>query len=1551
MAYNYPLSTSDPGGSNLTDAPTYSQLTETWDGMDSSAAAVTQYSVNENATPRSVTITLPNQTKSIQLSYNHPGQYDDGLVYYDETQDANSNKLKSSTALWQQGDYNSPRPTRVESSTFTAHGEELKTATEFSYGAAGTYNQVTEVRAYDFGGTALLRKTDTQYWSNPSRHIFNLPTIVETYDAGGTRVSRTEYTYDGATTANAPGVVQHSDSSNPYAEQIYQPCDCYDEYVDDGHGSGYFAYVCHSSCLTGGYDPSTDSRGNVTQVKTYSDAANLLGAITETRAYDMTGNMITASTSCCQQMSFNYTVDTQYAYPLSQKRGSPSDTTAQVTTSATYDFNTGLVFTATDANGRTSSTGYNVNTLRPVRAILPSGAYTQFGYDDNAMTVTETTYLSSGGSIAAQSTKYLNGLGQIHREEATGAGGAIDEVDTQYDSMGRVAQQSRPFRKNQESPQWTITTYDALGRTASVQAPDGSTTNAYYNEGYSTYPSAATAGAPGETTRVKDAWNRERWGRTDALGRLVEVVEPDPNGSGAVANNGLLTSYSYNANDKLTDVYQGAQHRQFKYDSLGRLVAQKLAEANATLNDNGSYVGGGTWSDVFTYDDRSNMTSRTDARGVKTVFNYNSDPLNRLQSISYVTSGFGDTSHPIQSAPDINYSYMTTGDVTRVSSVTVAGVVTENYSYNDTEARLTDKTVTLSSRSSYPMVTSYVYDQLDRLTDVRYPAQYGVSGNPRKLVHQDYDVASRLNNLTVDGTSYASAIDYNAASQTKSLNIGNGAGGGQLSENYTYDAQTGLLTNQKVQRSGVSNPLLDLSYDYLRQNTSSGRTGQLTKITNNGDASHNHDRSFSYDQIGRLKQAAGGNPTSPLWTQTYTFDRYGNRTTVAASGNAAGTMQTACSGSQTLAVEQFVKNFYQAALGRQPSANELSQQSNALKDAYFQGQSTLLTAAQNIGQQIFTSTEYVNRSRSTTDYVSDLYYSFLGRAPDGDPNNPSTGWGFWVQNTNNNGRQATLNAFKAAGDFSNTVATLCPNVASGSSPIPVDGLPNLTFDSTTNRISTSGFEYDAAGNQTKIVRADGSTQQLQYDAAGRLSNVKDAYNNLLVTNTYGVGNERLISQEGSLRTYYSWSGGASIVEYVESDPSTQPTWTKSYIYLGNRLLATIEPSGASEFVSYQHPDRLGARLITNNQNGSVIEQVHLPYGNALDAESTGATKKRFTSYERSASTGLDYAVNRHYDSQQGRFTTVDPLGAGASSIADPQSFNLYAYCGNNPINRIDPEGLFWGFLKKIIGFVHKVLKWVAIVAFVAATVVLGFAVGAALLGITTDLLGFVSASLAVSAAALGVSLPTGIVGLSGTPPWNPNAGTGLSGVGSAWRRYALNEDDPIDDGDVIRINVNACRNGNKYPHCGAGWWGLVPVIGPAWDAHDAFRSGRWVWGSIHTVMAISDVFLVKAAVTSGARLLARSAVAGLEYAPRIAVREAEDVGLFHNFPRLIDQEVLQYGKRTVKSSTYVEYTLEGTLQRNAGRLSSEAGTVYHGTYEIGVNPATNQIVHRFFRKH
>ncbi len=594
QTYSYPLSPSAPGGSSLTDAPTYETLTETWtrDGTLTDQA-ITTYDVHQEANPRTISITLPNGTKSTQTSHNAPGSFLDGLVFQDQTIDASDTVLRSSNVTWQAGAYDTARPIRTEA---TNHEINKKTATVFEYGAS--YNQVIGSYDYDYSDPAvtpsvLLRATRTQYLNNSnyiSRHIFNLPVLVEVFAGDNTtRVSRTDYQYDGQTLTDAPGVVQHAYNHNPYAPQ-YEVCDCnqWDHWQIE-----CLQWNCY---WTSDYLWITDYRGNVTQVTTYADAVNATGPVVETRRYDITGNMVTATSSCCAQTSVGYTLDTQYSYPQSQIRGSATDGYAQVTTAATYDFNTAAILSATDANGRTSQTSYLAESLRPQSSTRSTGAHTDYSYDDASLSVTTTTYLAAPpvgtGALTDQNVKTLNGRGQVRQEKALAADGQWDIVDTIYDSMGRVFQQSRPYHTGQTAHMST-TTYDPLNRAIRISSPDGSTTETYYNERdfdpndsyVPVRPNVAAANAAGETTLVKDAWGRERWGRLDAQGRLVEVVEANPSGGGSVATNGFATSYSYDTLGKLTGVTQGVQTRSFKYDSLGRLVAQKLAETSATLDD------------------------------------------------------------------------------------------------------------------------------------------------------------------------------------------------------------------------------------------------------------------------------------------------------------------------------------------------------------------------------------------------------------------------------------------------------------------------------------------------------------------------------------------------------------------------------------------------------------------------------------------------------------------------------------------------------------------------------------------------------------------------------------------------------------------------------------------------------------------------------------------------------------------------------------------------------------------------------------------------------
>ena len=73
---------------------------------------------------------------------------------------------------------------------------------------------------------------------------------------------------------------------------------------------------------------------------------------------------------------------------------------------------------------------------------------------------------------------------------------------------------------------------------------------------------------------------------------------------------------------------------------------------------------------------------------------------------------------------------------------------------------------------------------------------------------------------------------------------------------------------------------------------------------------------------------------------------------------------------------------------------------------------------------------------------------------------------------------------------------------------------------------------------------------------------------------------------------------------------------------------------------------------------------------------------RYRGYYYDTETGLYFLKTRYYDPEIGRFISIDGI-----EYLDPETINglnLYAYCNNNPVMNIDPNGTwgFKGFLKK-----------------------------------------------------------------------------------------------------------------------------------------------------------------------------------------------------------------------------------------------------------------------------
>ena len=146
-----------------------------------------------------------------------------------------------------------------------------------------------------------------------------------------------------------------------------------------------------------------------------------------------------------------------------------------------------------------------------------------------------------------------------------------------------------------------------------------------------------------------------------------------------------------------------------------------------------------------------------------------------------------------------------------------------------------------------------------------------------------------------------------------------------------------------------------------------------------------------------------------------------------------------------------------------------------------------------------------------------------------------------------------------------------------------------------------------------------------------------------------------------------------------------------------RPFSASEPAQAVEDLFYCH-NSLGSVTAVTDSAGNVVERYgYKAYGatTVLDANRVakldqtpiqpyGFTGRRMD-YEEGSK--LYYYRNRYYDPEAGRFISRDPLGMWGDA---GQRGNGQNYCGNNPINRIDPLGLtndlWWAQQEASIGW-------------------------------------------------------------------------------------------------------------------------------------------------------------------------------------------------------------------------------------------------------------------------
>jgi RHS repeat-associated protein len=721
-----------------------------------------------------------------------------------------------------------PLPIR-ETTTWAQTNQVTKVETDWDSFNTGqriiSWRNPTNKREYAFGANSpgsLTRTTQVDYLhqSNSSYRNANIadkPTDQIVYEANGVNVhAKTLYSYDTTALGPTSGVVSH-------------------DYV---------------------HFPATNTlRGNPTQVQRWRNTDGAL--LTTTNHFNDLGNLTQTTDPGSHNTLFDYTDSWGQFSSCAPTSGT---TQAFVTTktnaltqiaTAQYDSCSSLTGSTKDLNSQTTTYVYDLMNRR-TQTNFPDGGQIAVSYGNTLpINVVTTTKITPTQNHVI--TSVLDDLGQVKQTQLTSAPVLPILTDTTRDAFGRVATISNPYQSTSD-PTYGITTthYDSLGRPITVQKPDGSwVTTAYC----------------GSTTHVTDEAGHWRRSTSDALGRVVEVDEPNSltatvNWNGCPGPPGTepiwVTSYTYDVANNLTGVTQNSsRQRSFIYDSLSSLLSSSNPESGNI---------------TYTYDNEEKIQTKKDARNITVTYS-SYDPLHRLLIKTYSN---GD--------PSVSYSYDSSncGGISpclnighRTGTADSAGSETWMYVYrtpSNTGTQVTDQRTT----NGVPKSTAAQNNLDGSLGALTYP-----SG---RTITYSYDNAARpISALdSAFNINYATGGTYAPQSALSALTLGSASGFGGINLSNSYNKR---LQPNEVKASSTAGTAFDLNYCFNVWNTSTntcsatagGNNGNVSGISNNNDGART--QFFGYDQLNRILAAQTTSTyatnSAKCWGESFVYDAPG----------------------------------------------------------------------------------------------------------------------------------------------------------------------------------------------------------------------------------------------------------------------------------------------------------------------------------------------------------------------------------------------------------------------------------------------------------------------------------------------------------------------------------------------------------------------------------------------------------------------------------------------------------------------------------------------------